>query len=226
MIVLREITKSFGGVQLFRNIGWKAESSEIVGVVGPNGAGKTTLLDIVAGAQRADAGRVILDGNDVTRLPPHRRHRLGLARTFQTPRPFGDMSVYETALLAGDDAESALRRTRLLDRADEPASRLRLLDRKRLELARALASRPKIVLLDEIAGGLTDAETDSLLELITGLGRDGVTVVWVEHVIRALRPTATRMICLAEGGVLAEGSPAEVLSSPAVRAAYLGRAAL
>jgi branched-chain amino acid transport system ATP-binding protein len=236
-LAVEGLAKRFGALTVLDDVSFEVAAGEAFGIVGPNGAGKTTLLDILAGAQRRDRGRVLLGGTDVSGLASARRCRLGLTRTFQVPRPLGDLTVFETALLAavrgagarGKAAEQAairaLEQAGLLAEGDHPAGSLRLLARKRLELARALAAGPKVLLLDEIAGGLTDAETGALLDTIGGLARGGVAVIWVEHVIRALVRVATRMICLAGGRVLAEGTPAEVLEDPAVRQAYLGRGA-
>jgi branched-chain amino acid transport system ATP-binding protein len=210
------------------------QAGEAVGIVGPNGAGKTTLLDLVTGTGRSDGGSVSLYGADVTRLPPPLRARMGLARTFQVPRPLGDMTVFENALVgavraaglrgqrAYDEAHRALVLTDTLRHANAAAGSLRLLDRKRLELARALAMRPRVLLLDEIAGGLTDPETEALIGTIRRVNAEGTTIVWVEHVIRALSAVATRLVCLADGRVIAEGPPDEVLATAEVRAAYLG----
>ena len=237
-LAVRGIGKRFGALTVLDDVSFEVSEGEAVGVVGPNGAGKTTLLDIVAGAQRRDRGQVLLGGVEVTALSPSRRCRLGLARTFQVPRPLGDLTVFETALLAavrgagarGRAAESAAIRALdlagLLDEGDLPSSGLRLLSRKRLELARALASAPRVLLLDEIAGGLTDAETGDLVTTIRELGAAGVAIVWVEHVIRALVRVATRLICLADGRGLAEGEPGAVLDSAEVRRAYFGRGVL
>ena len=232
------VGKRFGALTVLDDVSFEVAEGEAVGIVGPNGAGKTTLLDIVAGAQRRDRGRVLLGGVEITTLPPARRCRLGLARTFQVPRPLGDLTVFETALLAavrgagrrGRAAEQAAVRALdlagLLDEGDHRSAGLRLISRKRLELARALAAGPRVLLLDEIAGGLTDAESGALLGTIRDLGAAGVAIVWVEHVIRALTRVATRLICLADGRVLAAGPPAEVLDSAAVRRAYFGRGVL
>ena len=237
-LAIEAVGKRFGALTVLDDVSFEVAEGEALGVVGPNGAGKTTLLDIVAGAQRRDRGRVLLGGVEVTRMPPARRCRLGLARTFQVPRPMGDLTVFETALLAAvrgggkrgrhaeDDAARALELAGLVGEANRPSAGLRLLSRKRLELARALAAGPKVLLLDEIAGGLTDAETGALVGTIRDLSAGGVAIVWVEHVIRALTQVATRLVCLAEGRVLASGTPREVLGDPAVRRAYLGRGVL
>jgi branched-chain amino acid transport system ATP-binding protein len=234
-LAIRGLGKRYGAVTVLDDVSVEVGAGEAVGVVGPNGAGKTTLLDIAAGARRPDRGRVFLEGTDISRASPTRRCRLGLARTFQVPRPMGDLTVFETALLAAvrgggrrgreahDEALRALRRTGLVEHADRRSASLRLLDRKRLELARALATVPRVLLLDEVAGGLTDAETAQLVDTVRALCAGGTTIVWVEHVIRALTQVATRLVCLADGRVLADGPPAEVLGSQLVRAAYMGR---
>jgi branched-chain amino acid transport system ATP-binding protein len=234
-LAVRGLAKRFGAVTVLAEVSFEVAPGEVVGVVGPNGAGKTTLLDLAAGAQRADRGRILLGGADVTSASPARRCRLGLARTFQVPRPLGDLTVFETALLASvrgggrrgreayAAAHSALARTGLVEHANRRSAALRLLDRKRLELARALATGPQVLLLDEVAGGLTEGETGQLLGTIRALRAAGTTIVWVEHVIRALTQVATRLLCLADGRVLADGAPGEVLASQPVRAAYLGR---
>jgi branched-chain amino acid transport system ATP-binding protein len=229
------VGKRFGALRVLDDVSFEAAAGTAVGIVGPNGAGKTTLLDIVAGAKRRDKGRIFLSGTEVSTVPPARRCRLGLSRTFQVPRPLGDLTVFETALVAAGRggglrgkpayaaAEDALRRSGLRPLANERSAGLRLLDRKRLELARALATGPKVLLLDEIAGGLTDAETADLVGTVRELREAGTTIVWVEHVIRALVQVATRLICLADGRLLADGTPERVLADPAVRSAYFGR---
>jgi branched-chain amino acid transport system ATP-binding protein len=229
-----DVAKSYGSLAVLTSVSLKVAVGEAVGIVGPNGAGKTTLLDLLTGTSRCDAGQVWLAGQDVTRLPPPLRARKGLGRTFQVPRPLGDLTVFENALvgamraagLRGRQAYAAgyeaLESAGLARQANTKAGSLRLLDRKRLELARALAMRPRVLLLDEIAAGLSDPETEVLIGTIRAVNADGTTIVWVEHVIRVLTAVATRLVCLADGYVLADGPPAEVLASDAVRAAFLG----
>jgi len=207
-----------------------------LGIVGPNGAGKTTLLDIVAGGRRPDRGQVHLSGRDVTAASPGHRTRLGLGRTYQVPRPFGSMTVFENALVAAvrgaglrrraahQAAYGALERTGLAVKADIAARRLTLLERKRLELARALATQPSVLLLDEIAGGLTEPETDALIATIRAVHAAGTTIVWVEHIMRALTQVVQRVVCLADGQVLFDGTPEQMLRDQQVRRAYLGGA--
>jgi branched-chain amino acid transport system ATP-binding protein len=228
------VAKSFGSLAVLTSVSLAVGAGEAVGIVGPNGAGKTTLLDLLTGTGRPDAGRVWLHGKDVTRLPPPLRARMGLGRTFQVPRPLGEMTVFENALVSGlraggmrgrhayGAAYEALALTGMTGQANTRSAALRLLDRKRLELARALAMRPKVLLLDEIAGGLSDPETEILIETIRSVNARGTTIVWVEHVIRVLTAISTRLVCLADGRVLADGRPAEVLASDEVRAAFLG----
>jgi branched-chain amino acid transport system ATP-binding protein len=228
------VAKSYGSLSVFSSVSLAVAAGEAVGVVGPNGAGKTTLLDLLTGTGRCDAGRVLLEGRDVTGLPPPSRARMGLGRTFQVPRPLGDLTVFENALVgamraaglrgraAYGAAYEALALTGMAGQANSRAGSLRLLDRKRLELARALAMRPRVLLLDEIAGGLSDPETEALIGTIRAVNAAGTAIVWVEHVLRVLTAVVTRLVCLAGGQVIADGPPPVVLASDAVRAAFLG----
>ena len=229
-----DVAKSYGSLPVFSSVSLAVATGEAVGIVGPNGAGKTTLLDLLSGTGRCDAGRVLLNGRDVTRLPPPARARMGLGRTFQVPRPLADLTVFENALVgamraaglrgrpAYATAYEALTLTGMAGQANARAGALRLLDRKRLELARALAMRPRMLLLDEIAGGLTDPETETLIATIRAVNAAGTAIVWVEHVLRVLTAVVTRLVCLADGEVIADGAPTDVLASEAVRAAFLG----
>jgi branched-chain amino acid transport system ATP-binding protein len=228
------LTRAFGGLTVVDGVSLAVAAGSALGVVGPNGAGKTTLLNLLDGVLTADAGRIELDGHDVTRASAAQRCRAGIGRTYQTPRPFSGLTVFENVLVgavhgAGLQAGAAHRaaldcldRTGLLDRANTLAGDLRLLDRKRLELARALACAPRLLLLDEIAGGLTDAELPELIGIVREVRDSGTAVIWIEHIVHALVEVADRMLCLAQGAVLAEGTPAEVLADPAVREVYLG----
>jgi branched-chain amino acid transport system ATP-binding protein len=235
---VRNVTKSYGSLAVLTDVSLAVTAGEAVGIVGPNGAGKTTLLDVLTGTVRCDAGDVRLLGADIGRLPPPLRARRGLGRTFQVPRPLAGLTVFENALVgarraarlrghgAYQAAYEALGVTDMVRLANAQATSLRLLDRKRLELARALAARPRVLLLDEIAGGLSDPETDELLETIRRVNQSGTAIVWVEHVIRVLSAAAARLVCLADGRVIADGPPAEVLASEAVKSAYLGGSVL
>jgi branched-chain amino acid transport system ATP-binding protein len=210
------------------------ERGSIVGVVGPNGAGKTTMLAMVGGDVRSDSGSIVFNGNDVTRQSSSRRARLGLARTYQIPRPFAGLTVFEHALLAAQEAggfrgveaknraAEAVEQCGMKELANVAGAQLRLLDRKRLEVARAIAGGPSLVLLDEVAGGLSDSEVDELTRIILELRDRGLTFLWVEHVVHALMATAERMVCLSGGAFIAEGTPREVLEHPQVVESYFG----
>ena len=229
-----DVAKSYGSLSVLRSVSLTVAPGEAIGIVGPNGAGKTTLLDLLTGTGRCDAGRVLLEGKDVTRLPPPSRARMGLGRTFQVPRPLGDLTVFENALVgamraaglrgrqAYGTAYEALALTGMAGHANSRAGSLRLLDRKRLELARALAMRPRVLLLDEIAGGLSDPETEALIGTIRAVNSAGTAIIWVEHVLRVLTAVVTRLVCLASGQIIADGAPSEVLASDEVKAAFLG----
>lgn len=225
--------KRFGNVVVAEDVSFSVAGGEVLGVVGPNGAGKSTLLNLISGVLAPDLGHVRLDGHDLTRRGAAARARAGIGRTYQIPRPFAKMTVYENALVgatfagqrrddAADFALAALRRTGLLAHANAPAGTLRLLDRKRLELARALAGRPSLLLLDEIAGGLAEHEVPQLVDIVRELRDEGVAVIWIEHVVHALLSGVDRLMCLSEGRVLAIGDPHEVLTSRPVREVYLG----
>jgi len=237
LLAARDVRKRFGALVVLDGVVLEVGHGEAVGIVGPNGAGKTTLLDVLAGALRPEEGAVTFCGEDVTRARAAARCRLGVGRTHQVPRPFADMTVFENVLvgagagagLRGDEAVAAalgaLERAGLEPLANRRAATLGLLDRKRLEMARALATDPVVLLLDEIAGGLTEAETASLVESIRALRDGGLAIVWIEHVVHALLRVAERLVCMAGGRVIAEGEPAAVMADPAVVEAYLGRAA-
>ncbi len=228
------LSKRFGKVVTAEDLSFSVERGSALGIVGPNGAGKSTLLSLITGVLPADAGAIVYDGRDITKLSAGARSEAGIARSFQIPRPFVDMTVFENTYVGAafggeshgqagyDTAAEALEITGLLHLADVPAGQLRLLDRKRLELARALATSPKLILLDEIAGGLTDKELPPLIEMIKGLRDSGVTVVWIEHIVHALLEVVDQLMCLAFGKVLAIGDPQEVMRSPEVIEVYLG----
>jgi branched-chain amino acid transport system ATP-binding protein len=207
---------------------------EALGIVGPNGAGKTSLFSMISGDLSPDEGRVVFLGRDVTALDAAARCRLGIGRTFQVPRSFERMTVFENVLVAAQQGAAArgqaaydlaalvLEQTGLLGFANRQAGALTLLQRKRLEVARALATRPRLLLLDEVAGGLTDAEVEELAFIVGRVRAGGVTIVWIEHVVRALTSTVDRLLCLAGGQIIADGAPADVLASDVVKQVYLG----
>ena len=229
------VSKRFGGVHVIEDFTFHVAEGEALGIVGPNGAGKTTLLNLVAGDLRPDRGTISLDGADVTRQPAHARCRRGIGRTAEIPRPFEGLTVFENVLVgatfgsatrllgtADNAAVEALETTGLIDKANVVAGTLTLLQRKRLELARALATKPSVLLLDEIAGGLTEAEVLELVATIRGLRATGVAIVWIEHIVHALLRVVDRMMAVDAGRKLIEGDPHEVMASDAVRAVYLG----
>jgi branched-chain amino acid transport system ATP-binding protein len=234
LLQLEGVSKRFGQVVVADQITFQLDEGASVGVVGPNGAGKTSMFAIISGDIKADAGHLSFAGHDLARVPTPQRCRLGIGRTYQIPQPFEHMTVFENALLAAqqgagcrgresyDAAYRALERSGLASLANRPAGSLGLLHRKRLELARALATNPRILLLDEIAGGLTDAEVIELSEVIRSLQGEGIAILWIEHVVRALLSTVDRLLCLANGALVADGEPREVLASDAVRRVYLG----
>ena len=236
MILAAEgVSKSFGALVVLDQVHFAVGADEAVGIVGPNGAGKTTLLNVLAGAFAPGAGSVFFRGADVTAAGAAERCRLGVARSHQVPRPFGGMTAFENVLVAasaGGGLRGAAAHERcldslelcgMLDMANRRAESLGLLHRKRLELARALATGPQVLLLDEIGGGLTDAESGELVDTIRQLRARGIAIVWIEHMVRVLLQVVTRLVCMDAGRVLAEGDPAEVMKNAAVIDAYLGQ---
>jgi branched-chain amino acid transport system ATP-binding protein len=230
----RDVCKRFGALAVLDGVTLGLNQGEVVGIVGPNGAGKTTLLNVLAGSLRPDEGSIVLRGADVTGAGAADRCSLGIARTHQVPRPFVGMTVFENVLvgataggrLRGRDAYElclgVLDQCELTPLANRRAASLGLLHRKRLELARALAVGPSVLLLDEIGAGLTDAEAEELLETVAGLSRRGIAVLWVEHIVHVLLQAVTRLVCMDEGRIIAEGEPQAVVSQAAVIDAYLG----
>ncbi|SHG52508.1 branched-chain amino acid transport system ATP-binding protein [Kaistia soli DSM 19436] len=227
------LAKSYGRIVVVDDLSFEVARGECLGVIGPNGAGKTSLFNVLDGGVRADRGKIILNGEDVTHLPRHKRSHKGIARAYQVPQPFPDLTVFENVLVAasfagrlhGHAAESAawevIHRVGLQERIRDLAGGLRLLDRKRLEVAKALAARPQLLLLDEVAGGLTEAEVNVLVDLVKSLKPD-FGIIWIEHVAHALAATADRLMALHFGRKLIEGTPDAVLGSREVREIYLG----
>jgi branched-chain amino acid transport system ATP-binding protein len=234
MLEVKAVSKSFGALVVADDIEFSLAPGQSLGIIGPNGAGKSTLFNLITGMLRPDRGRIFLDGKDITDLAPEDRCRAGIGRSFQIPAPFEHLSVFENlsvAAMFGGGMSSAeavqvcgetLVLTGLESRANRLAGSLPLLDRKRLELARALATRPRILLLDEIAGGLTQAECHILVETIRTINAQGVAVVWIEHVVHALLAMVERLIALNFGRIVAEGDPSEVMRSSEVQTIYMG----
>jgi branched-chain amino acid transport system ATP-binding protein len=228
------LTKSYGAVKVVDDLSVSLDEGEALGVVGPNGAGKTTMLNLLTGIVRADHGTVIFNGADISRRTPDQRCLAGLARTSQIPRPFEGMTVFENVLVGGtygrgrserasyDICASTLHRASLLPQANVLAESLSLLERKRLELARALATEPKVLLLDEIAGGLTEHEVHLLIDTIKQLRAEGISIIWIEHIVHALMAVVDRLMAIDFGRLIAEGDPKTVISSPEVRDVYMG----
>lgn len=234
ILSLNSVSKSFGALKVTDNVSFDLHPGEALGIIGPNGAGKSTLFNLITGNIAPDAGTVTLDGRDVTREPPMQRVRSGIGRSFQIPQPFGHLSVYENLLVAarfGGQISAAeapgfcldiLARTGLAAVAERASGGLTLLQRKRLELARAMATRPRVILLDEIAGGLTDAECVQLIGTIKSIHAEGTAIIWIEHVLHALTSVVERLMVLNFGRMLMIGAPEAVMASPEVKEIYLG----
>jgi branched-chain amino acid transport system ATP-binding protein len=249
ILALDKISKCFGAIVIADGIDLALAEGEALGIIGPNGAGKTTLFGIMTGTVAPDAGRVLFDGHDITRVPPARRCVMGIARSFQIPQPFGAMTVFENLVVAAafGGAQTSVRSLRqaqgrrerdvyarcldildqcgLADKANRHAGSLTLLDRKRLEVARALATSPRVLLLDEVAGGLTEHECVALVDLIKAVRASGVSIIWIEHVVHALLAAIDRVVVLHNGGFIAQGDPQAVIKSAAVQEIYMGIAA-
>ncbi len=234
LLALHDVSKAYGALKVTDGITLAVEEGQTLGILGPNGAGKTTLFNLISGDVRVDSGRVEYEGRDVTALAPHQRCRSGIGRSYQVPQPFGAMTVFENLVTAacfgGGQAEreawetavEVLEKTGLKAHANKPAGGLTLLNRKRLELARALATKPKLLLLDEIAGGLTEHEAAVLVDELRRIKAEGVTMIWIEHVVHALLSIADRLFVINFGQKLAEGEPRAVMNDAEVRRVYMG----
>jgi len=226
--------KSFGANRVLHDVSFTVRSGEVLGILGPNGAGKTTLFNLISGDIRPNSGEIRFGGAPLGKEPPFRRAQLGIGRTYQIPLPYDGMTTFENLLVsasfAGQKSEHAaydycaavLEECELGDKANKMAGALTLLDRKRLELARALSSQPKLLLLDEIAGGLTDEEGKELVALVRKIRDRGITIVWIEHVLHALMAVADRLLVLDFGEKIAEGVPRDVIADPEVKRVYMG----
>jgi len=234
LLALEQICKRFGAVVVAERIDLALAPGEALGIIGPNGAGKTTLFGIVSGTIAPDSGRVLYSGRDITARSPAQRCALGIGRSFQIPQPFSGMSVFENLVVAAafgggrgereahESCMGILERCGLANKANRLAGSLTLLDRKRLELARALASQPKVLLLDEVAGGLTESECRALITLIGEIRRSGVAIVWIEHVVHALLASIDRLLVLHNGAFIADGAPQAVIRTREVAEIYMG----
>ena len=233
-LAARDVSKSFGAVRVLHGVSFDVHRGEVLGILGPNGAGKTTLFNMISGDIRPSGGEIRLGNVPLKGEPPFRRCKMGIGRTYQIPRPYSGMTTFENLLVAStfgggrserdsyDFCAQVLEECELSGKANLRAGGLRLLDRKRLELARALASGPQLLLLDEIAGGLTDEESRDLVALVRRIRDRGVTIVWIEHVLHALLAVADRLMVLNFGEKIAEGAPDAVIADPDVKRVYLG----
>ena len=234
LLQLENVSKSFGALKVINDVSFDLEEGVALGIMGPNGAGKTTLLNLIAGDLPLSSGDIFFDGTSLNGISAEERCLSGIGRTSQIPRPFTGMTTYENVLvgamygsnLSEKEAEetcvNVLEQTGLLSRWNVEASQLRLLERKRLELARAMATKPRLLLLDEIAGGLTDHEVQELLELIREIRQQGITIIWIEHIVHALVSVVDRIVAIDFGNKLAEGTPEEVINSEAFKQVYFG----
>ncbi|KAJ54767.1 ABC transporter ATP-binding protein [Actibacterium mucosum KCTC 23349] len=233
LLELKGVNKSFGALRVAQDVTFDLPEGQALGVIGPNGAGKSTLFNLIGGALPPSSGQIAFDGHDVTRTPASARCRAGVARSFQIPHPFVGMSVFENLLVASSFGESGhtdpeaaaahiLDITGLRHRANRHAGSLTLLERKRLELSRALATGPKLLLLDEIAGGLTEGECHDLVATIKDVQSTGVSIIWIEHIVHALMAVVDRLIVIDFGRIVADGDPATVMAQPEVQEIYMG----
>jgi branched-chain amino acid transport system ATP-binding protein len=238
-VILRldSLTRSFGSLKAVDGVDLEIGPGEALGIIGPNGAGKSTLFNLITGLLKPDTGTVAFNGRDITHASPRDRCIAGIGRSFQIPQPFENLTVFENLLVAAihgrgqreaqvvDACGEILERTGLIAFANRRAGTLNLLARKRLELARALASAPRLLLLDEIAGGLTEAECAELVQLVREINQAGVTIVWIEHIVHALVAVVSRLLVLNFGRKIVEGEPRSVMASEEVKEIYMGIAA-
>ncbi len=234
LLVVEGLTKSFGSLIAVNNLSFEVRLGEILGIIGPNGSGKTTVFNLLTGVLTPDAGKITLGGQDITSFKAAKRCRAGIGRTYQIPRPFTKMTVLENLMVpavhggglgekeAKEKSDAILELISMTGVRNNFAGSLSLLDRKRLELGRALATQPKIVLIDEVAGGLTEKEVELLLAIVKEIQRQGITIIWIEHIMMMMSDGADRVMCISEGKQMQCGSPSEVMCSDEVLECYLG----
>jgi branched-chain amino acid transport system ATP-binding protein len=236
ILIAKNLQKKFGQLVAVGDLSFEVKKGEILGLMGPNGAGKTTVFNMLTGVYQPDKGSIVFEGKDITYEPPAKRCRLGIGRTYQIPRPFEKLTVFENMLVcavhggglserqAGSNVDELLELIGLYPQRNHIAGGMSLLNRKRLELGKALATQPSLVLIDEVAGGLTEKETEKLLQIVKKIQERGVTIVWIEHILMMMSEGGVdRLLCIAEGGrQLTCGDPEEVMCSPEVEECYLG----
>ena len=234
ILSFHNVNAGYGRVRILNDLSFEVKKGEVYGVIGPNGCGKTTMFNALIGLIMPTQGEIIYDGKNVTKMKANDRCRLGIGRTYQVPRPFEGMSVYENCLVAAVHgaghsekegrrvALDALKLTELYDKREVRAGELTLLDRKRLEIARALGTQPKLLLLDEVAAGLTEAEVQDVMKMVATLKAEGYSIIWIEHVIQTMVESTDTLMCMAQGHNLIVGKPLEVMNSKLVEEVYLG----
>jgi branched-chain amino acid transport system ATP-binding protein len=234
ILSVKKVSKRFGGLVALSKMSLDAHEGEVLGLMGPNGAGKTTLLNIISGVYPADEGTITFDGHDISGLPPHKVCHLGIARTFQIPRPFHGLTTRENLLVPGifgqgisreqalRDSEELLELVGLISKKETRAGKLPTLVLKKLEIARALARKPRVILLDEVFAGTTEAEVPQILETVAAIRKMGITIILIEHVMKILCNVVDRIVAIDKGAWIAEGSPEEMMRHPKVVEAYFG----
>jgi len=234
ILSFKNVNAGYGNVQILNDLSFEVKKGEVYGVIGPNGCGKTTMFNALIGLIIPTKGEIIYDGQNITKMSAATRCHKGIGRTYQVPRPFEDMSVFENVLVAAVHgaghsekeghkvALDALKLTELYDKREVRSGELTLLDRKRLEIARALGTQPKLLLLDEVAAGLTEAEVQDVMKMVANLKIAGYTIIWIEHVIQTMVESTDTLMCMSEGHNLIIGKPLEVMNSKQVEEVYLG----
>jgi branched-chain amino acid transport system ATP-binding protein len=234
LLQVNGLSKHFGGFTALDGVSLEIAQGERFGLIGPNGSGKTTLINCISGSLRNDAGGIVFEGREISRLPAYRRTRLGIARSFQVPRPFHSMSVLENLLVPSayvthlKDAEGAAKGMEILSamglaaKAHGPASQLSQVELRKLELARAMAAKPRLLISDEAMAGLSGSEVDEVLEILFDLNAAGITVIMIEHIMQAVMRFSQRVVCLDAGKIICEGTPGSIVQNPDVQRAYLG----
>ena len=231
------VSKHFGGFTALSSVSVQIARGERFGLIGPNGSGKTTLINCISGSLRNDGGSIVFDGEEISGLPPYQRTRRGIARSFQVPRPFSSMPVFENLVVPLEyvvhrgslhkadthrEALEILRQIGLADKAETPSNQLTQVELRKLELARAMAARPRLLISDEAMAGLSSAEVDEILKILFQLNEAGITIIMIEHIMHAVMRFSQRVMCLDAGKIICEGTPAETVANPDVQRAYLG----